>query len=156
MYCVKHWARIETEGAPKHFFKPTSALVTADFQGVNGANIDTAEIEIEGNVFHAGNTAEDIAMVRNQGLMADDDNKPAPENVPTPGTVAVDNECTWGCDGTCNRKITGAVNHRPSISTLHGLILETASYVLSFSSSFPEGLLRRSSSIRRTCSLRMI
>ena len=46
--------------------------------------MDIAQIDIEGTIFHAGNTAEDIAMVQTQGLMVDDDNEPAPENVPIP------------------------------------------------------------------------
>ncbi len=38
--------------------------------------------DIDGAVFSAGNWNEDIEFVHNQGLMVDDDNKPAPMNVP--------------------------------------------------------------------------
>ena len=60
--------------------------------------------EIEAAVFHAKNCAEDIALVRNQGLMVDDNNDPAPENIPVPGLIETNNESSWGWDGTCNRK----------------------------------------------------
>ena len=66
-----------------------------------------------------------------------DDNEPAPENVPVPGIVEVDNAGSWGWDGTCNQNISGAVNQHPLISTLRGLILETASYVTVFLLFFP-------------------
>ena len=129
---VLSWTRIETEGAPERFFKSTAAVGMTDTPVVTGAEMDTSQIEIEGTISHAGNTAEGIAIVQNQGLMIDDNNEPAPENVSILGLVEVDNAGTWSWDGTCNRKLTGAVNHHPSISTLHGLIPETASYVTVF------------------------
>ena len=137
VYCVKRWARIETEGAPEHFFERPQAMLPEDSVVARRAVLDTPVQDIESNIFHAGNCAEDIAMVRNQGLMVDDDNEPAPENIPVPGTVEVDNGGTWGWDGTCKRKITGAVNHRPSINSLTGLLLETVSYVTMFLLFFP-------------------
>jgi len=39
-------------------------------------------VEIGENIFRSGNRAEDIANVRGQGFEVDDDNDPAPENVP--------------------------------------------------------------------------
>jgi hypothetical protein len=52
--------------------------------------------------------SEDIALVRSQGLDVDDDNEPAPENIPVPGaridctTNLHGQQCGW--DGTCHRK----------------------------------------------------
>jgi hypothetical protein len=45
--------------------------------------IDERGEEIAGFVFHAQNRAEDIALVRDMGFAVDNDNEPAPENVPT-------------------------------------------------------------------------
>ena len=50
-------------------------------------NVPVAEIveereEIPEEIFQARNRAEDIALVRGQGFEVDDDNDPAPENVP--------------------------------------------------------------------------
>ena len=87
---MQHWARVDTEGAAEHYFEATAARPAAT-PVVNGASLDIDVIEIEGTVFHAGYCAEDIAMVRNQGSMVDDDNKPAPENVSVPGVAKVNN-----------------------------------------------------------------
>ena len=49
--------------------------------------------EIDPQVFLSSNQAEDIALVCNQGYYVDDNNKPAPENVPgTTAPLTVDNE----------------------------------------------------------------
>ncbi len=37
---------------------------------------------IDESIFHLGNCAKDIALVCAQGLAVDNDNEPAPENVP--------------------------------------------------------------------------
>ena len=85
-------------------------------------------VEVVPEIFHAGNSAEDIAMVRNQGLDVDCDNDPAPENVPTEEPI-VNIEQEWGWSGTCNRATTAAQNHRPSIVGIHGVTLEVMSMI---------------------------
>ena len=83
VYFVKWWARIETKGNPGHFFdkNPLSEVESGTWPR------EEEQVEIEGNVFQAGNCAEYIALVRNQWLIVDDDNEPAPENVPTQRVV---------------------------------------------------------------------
>ncbi len=39
--------------------------------------------EIADFIFNAQNRAEDIALIRDMGFEVDDNNEPAPENVPT-------------------------------------------------------------------------
>jgi hypothetical protein len=39
--------------------------------------------EIADFIYHAQNWAEDIAVVQNLGFEVDDDNEPAPKNIPT-------------------------------------------------------------------------
>ena len=46
-------------------------------------NISTAG-EIDNVVFNAGNKIDDIADIHAMGLGVDHNNKPSPENVPTP------------------------------------------------------------------------
>ena len=53
------------------------------------------EREIEDAVFHADNCTKYIALVKNQGLLVDDDNEPAPKNIPTQGVVEVNNVNQW-------------------------------------------------------------
>ncbi len=65
------------------------------------------EEPIDESVFHpTGNQAEDIELVRNQGLEVDDDNQPAPENVPEPPmTTNLYAGQTWGWDGIDQREV---------------------------------------------------
>lgn len=79
----------------------------------NAANNDEDErTPIDTAVFAAGNVAEDIAFVRGQGLEVDDDNEPAPENIPTADAPApVDANAglyegqKWGWEGIDQRRI---------------------------------------------------
>ena len=57
--------------------------------GASPAQVAAATIlpptAIDDAIFQASRSrAEDIAMVRNQGLDIDDDNEPVPENIPSP------------------------------------------------------------------------
>jgi hypothetical protein len=81
--------------------------------GEQGTPIDAA-------VFGSGNVAEDIAFVRGQGLAVDDDNEPAPENIPTEDApVAADDNNglyenqQWGWEGIDQRRINYAVDQPP-------------------------------------------
>lgn len=69
--------------------------------------METTEIDLM--VFCMGNNAEDIATVRALGLDVDDDNNPAPENIPDPSGQApglqrgkVNPGQTWGWSGVDN------------------------------------------------------
>ena len=44
-------------------------------------------IEVLAEVFHAGNSVEDMAMVRNQGLDVNCDDVPVPEKIPSEETT---------------------------------------------------------------------
>ncbi len=62
--------------------------------------------------FFAQNRAKDIARVRNERFAVDDDNEPAPENVPGLFTPPVDNAGlfegqSWGWDGIDCRQTAG-------------------------------------------------
>ena len=60
-------------------------------------------------------TTEDVENVRAMGFGVDDDNDPAPENVPNPNEAVVTTEDglytgqQWGWAGFCNRKKEGGV-----------------------------------------------
>jgi hypothetical protein len=78
--------------------------------------------EIADFVFHAQNRAEDIALVRDMGFEVDDDNEPAPENVPSllnaparvnGGDLFEGQE--WGWDGIDRRAIVqGSMYNGPT------------------------------------------
>ena len=127
-YCVVRWCRVEAEGAEEHFFPTTQAPAPLNAEAREAE--EDVEQELGDDTLHLGNRAEDIAVVRGQGLMVDDDNDPAPENVPEePAVQGIGEEQSWGWDGTCKRKCTGAVNHGARITNLTGVALETVTYV---------------------------
>ena len=74
-------------------------------------------------MFSASNRAEDIALVRNQGHEVDDDNDPAPENIPSPntrlpnGSVLYDDQA-WAWDGI--DQMTSAYPDKPKPSFKRG------------------------------------
>ena len=55
-------------------------ITAVQFLKKSGHEIDP--VEVPANFMHMKNRAEDIAAVRGMGMMVDDDNDPAPENVP--------------------------------------------------------------------------
>jgi hypothetical protein len=78
--------------------------------------IDTSLLDIGGS----GSTrSEDIALAQSQGLDVDDDNEPAPENIP-PAGAPIDSTSnlhgqTWGWGGTCHRKSAHHTDVSPQI-----------------------------------------
>ena len=76
---------------------------------------------IDDDVYFAQNRAEDIARVRNEGFEVDDDNDPAPKNIPAPAEelpVVIDGGLyegqTWGWDGIDRRHTAGGRFDEPS------------------------------------------
>ena len=62
-------------------------------------------------------TAEDITMMRGMGFDINDDNEPAPENIPVKNGVigkatfdSLFEGQTWGWDGLCDRRRNGFTN----------------------------------------------
>jgi hypothetical protein len=78
--------------------------------------------EIADFVFNAQNWAEDIALVRGMGFMVNNDNKPAPENVPADSTPPVNGEALlegqkWGWDGIdCRAILQGLMYNGPTFA----------------------------------------
>ena len=81
-------------------------------------------------IFNASNKAEDISLVRNQGLEDDDDIEPAPENVPSVGTPAADTLFegqTWGWDDIDRRSVVAYNHNNPSFKKIW--IPQSLSYI---------------------------
>jgi len=68
---------VDTEGGVEHFFDLNTVSATKTDNTVESELI----AKISPIVMHAGNCADDNALVRGQGLMVDDDNDPASENI---------------------------------------------------------------------------
>ena len=73
-------------------------------------------------VFNAQNRAEDIALVRDMGFEVDDDNEPAPENVPAVDAPPVNGGSLlegqkWGWDGIDRRAmLQGSMYNGPTFT----------------------------------------
>ena len=75
LYSAKKWAVVTEEGDRNKLFDAAPSAAPADDIAKDGVPIDPS-------IFRLGNHAEDIAIARNQGFHVDDDNDPAPENIP--------------------------------------------------------------------------
>ena len=82
LFASPGFVKVIEEGDKADYFEPSATRASTPAP-VPGAH-EPAEGELlDEAVFFSNNTAEDIAIVRNQGLYVDDDNAPAPENIPT-------------------------------------------------------------------------
>jgi hypothetical protein len=99
--CAERWAKVLEQGDPSLVWDEpgvASAVPTPTAMNEQGE-------EIVDWVFQAQNWAEDIALVRAMGFEVDDDNEPAPKNIPPPnmplfrigGDLQEGQE--WGWDG---------------------------------------------------------
>jgi hypothetical protein len=79
LYCQERFAKVVTEGPVTEFF---------------GEN---------------ANVAENVARLRAEGYGVDDDNEPAPENIPLPSNQHQENNLysQWGSKNVCNRRSNG-------------------------------------------------
>jgi hypothetical protein len=123
IYCVRRYCTVDVEGPPTFYFDSGTVPVTPT-QETNEEEEVVAEVlpeeDIETTMLISRTTtirpdAEDIAEI--QGTVEiDDDNAPAPENLPT----APDNNLvtwgTWTHNNICNRRLAGASETRPTIN----------------------------------------
>ena len=142
VYAVKRWVKVVTEGAPEHIFVEEDEEEQPDV----AVNENGGEIErIDDIVFNAGGHAEDIALVRAMGLDVDDDNDPAPENIPTsvPGATNEGNvHHGWGWTGIDHRKQLNITNVRANIAGVTSDVMQHISFVGMFFLLFPKSLIQ--------------
>ena len=129
LYTVKRWAKsgVVEEGDPEKLFDSPAAPTLAPNENVPPLNSNENEERgdaIPAAVFNLGQgtapSNEDIAYVRGLGFDVDDDNMPAPENIPEPNVPRpTDYGQTWGWDGIDHRKKGDYFDHQPRLA--HGL-----------------------------------
>jgi hypothetical protein len=143
LYASKRWTKVEKEGSETQLFvindevsSNVSDNVNTPIESVNEEGGDDEaiddEVEITPNVLNARNTNEDIMYVRGLGLAVDDDNEPAPENVPEPTNPndeplpsgLKDPTQSWEWDGFDERKKYGHYNMKARMKGLNGVALE--------------------------------
>ena len=107
LHAAERWVKVEEQGPTDLLWEnaaPTTEAPAAAIY-INERGEDIADF-----VFNAQNRAEDIALVRNMGFEVDDDNEPAPENVPADDATPVNGGALlegqqWGWDGIDRRAI---------------------------------------------------
>ncbi len=106
LHAAEQWVKVEEQGLLDQLWEDVApAEAPAATVAINKDGKEIADF-----VFNAPNWAEDIALVWDMGFMVDDDNEPAPENVPADGTPPVNGEALlegqkWGWDGINRRAI---------------------------------------------------
>ena len=83
------------------------------------------------------NHAEDISLVRGQGLMIDDDNELALENITDNYKPVEEQTRSWGWDRKCKRKVLRIIDHGAKLHSLSSVVLETVTYIGMFLIFFP-------------------
>ena len=99
LHCANRWVKVLEEGNAEGYWDNPRAPSEAAAGGNAATNTNTdgapeqqqEGAQIDESVFNAGNRAEDIARVRNEGYEVDDDNDPAPENIPAAGSQVNNN-----------------------------------------------------------------
>jgi hypothetical protein len=105
-FCV-----LTREGDPDFFF--TEAPVGINLEGDSSSAIP---VEIQDMIEHGICDRDDIEIARNL-MEIDDDNEPAPENVPQANERVPENVFgEWGHHGMCHRRMENARNQNPSIN----------------------------------------
>ncbi len=104
LHAAERWIKVVEQGPPDQLWEhaaPAEAPAAAVY-------IDEQGEDIADFVFNTQNRAEDINLVQDMGFEVDDDNEPAPENVPAVdappvngGTLLEGQE--WGWDGIDRR-----------------------------------------------------
>ena len=122
LYCVEKFCKVLEGGDPVDYFGTAETLI----EQVEFQEDDHGE-ELPPNFQNLQGTAEDMAMMEGLGFHVDNDNEPAPENVPDQGVQ--EEECSgtdnglcagqsWGWDGICDRRSHGFDNAMPKLSLL--------------------------------------
>ena len=143
-HSAMRWVRVDVEGESRYFFDDSNREEVS--QQTGGVEQVSNAVEIDNIVLQAGNNSEDIANVRAMGLGVDDDNEPAPENVPT--TESRDEVAmriasqSWGWNGIDNRAITVATDVKPSMKNVKGDALKNISCLSMWILFFPFAFLQ--------------
>ena len=116
LYCAERFALVDKEGPESAFFHHGSSN-NEENHLINNEKMDEGE-KIPNSVFHATGSVDDVNYVESLGFLVDDDNAPAPEDIPTTnegGSYDGYEAATWNRNGICPRKRDNVHNVAPSI-----------------------------------------
>jgi hypothetical protein len=110
LHAVARFCKVTEEGPVESLF---DVISTNDVENAEDVAVEGGE-NIEREIPSMLN--EDISNFRAQGFSVDDDNEPAPENIPT--AVSISNDGIygrWGSEPLCVRRVRGVGNVQPSL-----------------------------------------
>jgi hypothetical protein len=112
LYCVERYAHINTAGPAEHYFEAMAPPARGPDEEPLPANVELPQEVVPFLEMRDVNPtdAQLIASV----VPTDDDNEPAPENVPE-GDHFTTISGEWGHSNICNRKVTGVRDTKASI-----------------------------------------
>ena len=104
IYTVSRWCSVTEEGPSDFFFSNDELNNRGESNGAGNDAVDTADKELPavvGQINSRGMQDGDVLNLQGQ-VEIDDDNAPAPENIPSNGPDAADEIFSdWGHDGVC-------------------------------------------------------
>lgn len=117
VYAVKTWVKVLTPSPVASRFQPVVVAPVPQHGG-----------ESEPTIRFVDDQLDNVRTLRASGVDVDDDNEPAPENVPAEGTVPQEEppqNNTWGWSGFCPRRGQGFGERKPHIRGLAGVVLSS-------------------------------
>ena len=108
LYCTQRYAKIVTEGPAEGYFDENAVAENVEEEAKDEEMMLPTEI-----VEAAQREQVEVQDARALAIELDDDNEPAPENVPDDNAVPAAGQ--WGHNNICSRKMTGASNVSPTI-----------------------------------------
>ncbi|KAG7356336.1 transposase IS4 [Nitzschia inconspicua] len=116
LYCVKRWAHVTAEGDANLFFDVPPPPPAISPTGSEPDDINPHPMIARMATTVGPLSESDIAEARTLVNDVDDDNRPAPENIPA-RNESVPNifNAAWGHSGSCNRKKTGPRDYKPRL-----------------------------------------
>lgn len=152
LHAVERWVKVDEEGASEHFFG--GDMAPGGEEGGEEGDQGGGE-EFPQQILRARACVEDIAMVRNMGFTVDDDNEPAPENIPTVvGTPAAATEVhdgqNWGWQGLDHRKRQGCHDTNASVKGMNSTNFFMCTYLKFFFLFFPRQFIENVFLLRQT------
>ncbi len=109
LYYLERFLRIEAEGAAEYFFTATAPINNEEEEN------DVERVPEDVIPFLGGDRVNVIDAIHLAAVLpTDDDNEPAPENIPEADQPPPP-QGQWGHNNICDRKATGIANTRASL-----------------------------------------
>ena len=146
LYCTSKFCKVLKEGSRVDFFADATSDSAPPVEAQ--VNLNESESDLLPDGFeHLRGTSEDIAIMTDMGFDVDDDNLPAPENVPDPSaqqsasTNGLFDGQSWGWNGICNRRSRNCCNFKASLRGIDDICLHAMTYLQMFLLFFPKLLI---------------